>query len=146
MNDPTPFSSLTSFTIAIFSAIILQIRLEILHYKYGEGFLVQLKKWWTDSHQGEISENEEFGVNFHRIMNIGSILGFIIVIIGGMGIIHFESYPLFGYKGFVPARYLAHLSAVDVIWIIHIIQNPFYRKKLYLMLTFQTETIQIVPM
>ena len=47
--------------------MILWIRLEILNYKYGEGFVKVWKKWWKNKQQGETYENEEFGINFQRI-------------------------------------------------------------------------------
>ena len=59
-----------SFTLAIVAFCILQVRLEIQNYRFGEGFFIQLKRWWTDSHQDETHENEEYGVNFQRIMTL----------------------------------------------------------------------------
>ena len=38
----------------------LQVRLEIQNYKFGEGFFVVLKRWWTDSHQDETNERGTF--------------------------------------------------------------------------------------
>ena len=68
VEDFTPKSMKLAFILVVFAFGILQIRLERQNYRFGEGFFVILERWWTDTHQGETHENEEFGVNFQRIM------------------------------------------------------------------------------
>ena len=70
MTSPVPNSLLLAmiFGFIIFGAI--QCRLEVQNYKYGEGFLMKLKKWWNDSHQDEVNENEEYGINSMRLLTI----------------------------------------------------------------------------
>ena len=48
----------------------LWIRLEILNYKFGEGFVKLWKKWWQNKQQGETFKNEELGINFQRITTV----------------------------------------------------------------------------
>ena len=83
--------------LALISFLILWIRLEILNYKYGEGFVKVWKKWWKNKQQGETYENEEFGINFQRINMILACfmsLTFFFYVSG-----HFLNYPLFGIEG-----------------------------------------------
>ena len=45
-----------SFIFVFVAFSVLQVRLEIQNYKFGEGFLIQLKRWWTDSHQVKLTK------------------------------------------------------------------------------------------
>ena len=144
LKNPTynPASTQGVFSIAIIAFTILQIRLEILNYKYGEGFLIQLKKWWHNKHQDETSENEEYGINFQRIM---------IFMIAIMSIFFFagtnqysQDQKFFGYIGRVSTSLLIQIIVVDLLWTMVIIQNPMMRKRLFNLVTCKSETVQIV--
>ena len=133
-----------SFSLVIMAFGILQVRLEIQNYKFGEGFVSQVKRWWTDSHQDENHENEEFGVNFQRIMSL--MLLFCFIFFFSEGVIHFKEYRLFGYLGIVPPGSLIQVIIVDLLWIMIIIQHPIARKKLTHFLRGTHETVQIIRM
>ena len=92
-----------SFTLAIVAFCILQVRLEIQNYRFGEGFFIQLKRWWTDSHQDETHENEEYGVNFQRIMTLMLSICAIFFFTGG--VIYFKDYSFFWIRQCGPSRY-----------------------------------------
>ena len=131
MDDPMPFSTLISIILLIIAAIILQIRLEILKYNYNEGYVAEFKEWWNESNRNENNEsieNNEFGLNYHRLLFTASIVCICVALYRGF--IYFESYPIFGFRGFVPVVYLEHISAVNIFWIFSILQNPLARKKL----------------
>ena len=118
-----------SFVFVFVAFSTLQVRLEIQNYKFGEGFLIQLKRWWTDSHQGEVHENEEFGVNFQRIMTL--MLLICVVFFFTSGVIYFNDYPLFGYVSQVNPSELIQIFVIDLLWMMIIIQHPVARNKLF---------------
>ena len=115
-----------SFTLAIIAFCILQVRLEVQNYKFGEGFFMQLKRWWTDSHQDETDEYEEYGVNFQRIMTL--MLSICAIFFFTSGVVYFKDYPLFGYISVVPPSQLIQLIVIDFLWMMIMIQQPVYRK------------------
>ena len=115
-----------SFVFVFVAFSTLQVRLEIQNYKFGEGFLIQLKRWWTDSHQDETHENEEFGVNFQRIMTL--MLSICAIFFFTSGVVYFKDYPLFGYISVVPPSQLIQLIVIDFLWMMIMIQQPLYRK------------------
>ena len=111
-NTPATCTKL-SFILVILAFGVLQVRLEIQNYKFGEGFLVQLKRWWTDTHQGETHENEEFGVNFQRIMTV--MLMICVAFFFSGGVIFFKDYPIFGYISAVPPAQLIQIIVIDTL-------------------------------
>ena len=124
--------------------MILWIRLEILNYKYGEGFVKVWKKWWKNKQQGETYENEEFGINFQRINMILACfmsLTFFFYVSGP-----FLDYPLFGIEGKVFSVVLLQILYVDVAFTFYTIQNPAARKYLKNIITGSRETVQIIRM
>ena len=133
-----------SNTIAMLSYLILWIRLEILNYKFGEGFVVTLKKWWTDRQQGETFENEEFGINFQRITTVFACV---------MSLTFFYSvsepflnYPLFGIEGKVFSVALIQTLFIAITFTVITIQNLDARKLLKNLITGSNEKIQITRM
>ena len=131
-----------SFTLAIVAFCILQVRLEIQNYRFGEGFFIQLKRWWTDSHQDETHENEEYGVNFQRIMTLMLSICAIFFFTGG--VIYFKDYSFFGYVSVVPPGILIQLIVIDFLWMMIIIQAPIARKKLFHFIKGTNETVRII--
>ena len=137
-----PNSVQFAFSLAILAFTILQIRLEILNYKYGEGFVVQLKKWWKNTHQDEISENEEWGINFQRIMI--SMLAIMTIFFFAGTNEFLQTQTFFGLTGRVSTSVLIQIIVVDLLWTMVIIQHPLARKRLVHMITCTSETVQIV--
>ena len=131
-----------SFGFVIIAFSTLQVRLEIQNYKFGEGFFMVLKRWWTDSHQDETNENEEWGVNFQRIMTL--MLSICTVLFFTSGVIYFKDYPLFGYVSVVPPSQLIQLIVIDLLWLMIIIQHPIARKKFFHLVKGTNETVQII--
>ena len=131
-----------SFVFVFVAFSTLQVRLEIQNYKFGEGFLIQLKRWWTDSHQDETHENEEFGVNFQRIMTL--MLSICAIFFFTSGVIYFKDYSLFGYVSVVPPSQIIQLIVIDLLWMMIIIQHPIARKKLVHLFKGANETVQII--
>ena len=121
---------------------ILQVRLEIFNYKYGEGFVTQLIKWWKNKHQDEISENEEFGVNFQRLMTVMIAVCFVFFFAGGNKVLGDQEF--FGYRGKVPMNQLIQIVVIDLLWAMIVIQHPEARRKLIHLITCKSEPIQIV--
>ena len=131
-----------SFLLVIVAFSTLQVCLEVQNYKFGEGFIVQLKRWWTDSHQDENNENEEFGVNFQRIMTL--MLSICVIFFFTSGVIYFKDYPLFGYVSVVPPSQIIQLIVIDLLWMMIIIQHPIARKKLVHLVKGTNESVQII--
>ena len=102
------YSMKLSFIFVIVAFSTVQVCLEVQNYKFGEGFIIQLKRWWTDSHQDENNENEEFGVNFQRIMTLMLSICAISFFTGG--VICFKDYSLFGYVSVVPPSQIIQLN------------------------------------
>ena len=131
-----------SFVLVIVAFSSLQVCLEVQNYKFGEGFIVQLKRWWTDSHQDENNENEEFGVNFQRIMTL--MLSICVIFFFTSGVIYFKDCPLFGYVSVVPPSQIIQLIVIDLLWMMIIIQHPIARKKLVHLVKGTNESVQII--
>ena len=142
VNSWTPNSMKVAFSLVIIAFSVLQVRLEIQNYKFGEGFLVHLKRWWTDTHQGETHENDEFGVNFQRIMTL--MLSLCVIFFFSGGVIFFKDYPLFGIISVVPPAQLIQIIVIDILWMMIIIQHEVARKKLVAFLKGTNETVQII--
>ena len=123
---------------------ILQVKLEIYNYKFGEGFVTQLRKWWKNTHQGEISENEEFGVNFQRLMTIMISICFVFFFAEVNKV--FGDQEFLGYKGKVPMNQLIQIFIIDILWAMIVIQHPDARRKFIQLITRKRETIQIIRM
>ena len=124
------------------SFLILWIRLEILNYKFGEGFVKLWKKWWQNKQQGETFENEEFGINFQRITTVFACITSLTFFYSVSE--PFLNYPLFGIEGKVFSVVLIHILFVDVAFTVFIIQNPDARKQLKNTITGSTQTVQII--
>ena len=129
------------------SYTILHVRLEIQNHKYGEGIAVHIKKWWNGSHQNEIQENEEHGINFMRIIYTSTFLGFLLIVflvdwVDLIDLVDFE-HDLGGFKAYVPTSQLVLIIIIDLDWLVYIIWHPVARKKLVGFLKCQRETIQI---
>ena len=133
-----------SFVLATIAFTILQVRLEIFNYKFGEGFVTQLMKWWKNTHQDEISENEEFGVNFQRLMTVMIAVCFVFFFASGNIILGDQEF--LGYRGKVPMNQLIQIVVIDLLWAMIVIQNPDSRRKFIHLITCKSETIQIVRM
>ena len=136
------YSMKLSFIFVIVAFSTVQVCLEVQNYKFGEGFIVQLKRWWTDSHQDENNENEEFGVNFQRIMTL--MLLICVIFFFTSGVIYFNDYPLFGYVSQVNPSQLIQLIVIDLLWMMIIIQHPIARKKLVQLIKGTNETVKII--
>ena len=127
------------------SFLILWIRLEILNYKYGEGFVKVWKKWWQNKQQGETFENEEFGINFQRIFSVLACFMSLVTFFYSV----YEpilNYPLFGIEGKVFSNVLIQILLIDVALTIITIQNIDSRKQLKKIITCSTDTVQIIQM
>ena len=120
---------------------ILQVRLEMMNHKYGEGIVAQIKKWWNGSHQNEIDENVEHGINFMRIIYFFTFLSFLLIMFL-TGLIDLES-GFSGFKAYVPTSQLILVLIIDLDWLVYIVWHPIARKKLVAILKCQRETIQV---
>ena len=136
------YSMKLSFIFVIVAFSTVQVCLEVQNYKFGEGFIIQLKRWWTDSHQDENNENEEFGVNFQRIMTL--MLLICVIFFFTSGVIYFNDYPLFGYVSQVNPSQLIQLIVIDLLWMMIIIQHPIARKKLVQLIKGTNDTVKII--
>ena len=141
-NSEISYSMKLSFIFVIIAFSTVQGCLEVQNYKFGEGFIIQLKRWWTDSHQDETNENEEFGVNFQRIMTL--MLLICVVFFFTSGVIYFNDYPLFGYVSQVNPSELIQIFVIDLLWMMIIIQHPIARKKLAHLVKGTNETVKII--
>ena len=142
--DPpeNPKSVQFAFTMAALAFLTLLVRLEILNYKYGEGFVQQWNRWWNDSHQDETNENDEFGINFTRIMTIMITLCFIFFFTGS--VIYLDTQPFFGFPNATPPSEVIQIYVIDLLWAAIVIQNPLFRKRFLSLITGHDETVQII--
>ena len=131
-----------AFTMAALAFLILLVRLEILNYKYGEGFVQQWQRWWNDTHQDETNENEEFGINFIRIMTIMITLCFVFFFSGS--VIYFNKQPFFGFPNVAQPSQVIQVFIIDMLWAAIVIQNPLFRKRFISLITGRDETVQII--
>ena len=124
------------------SFLKLWIRLEILNYKFGEGFVKLWKKWWQNKQQGETFKNEELGINFQRITTVFACITSLTFFYSVSEPV--LNYPLFGIEGKVFSVVLIHILFVEVAFTVLIIQNPDARKQLKNTITGSTQTVQII--
>ena len=131
-----------AFSVAALAFLILLVCLEILNYKYGEGFVQQWKRWWNDSHQDETNENEEFGINFIRIVTIMITLCFVFFF--SSSVIYFGKQPFFGFPNVAQPSQVIQVFIIDMLWAAIVIQNPLFRKRFISLITGRDETVQII--
>ena len=94
------------------SFLKLWIRLEILNYKFGEGFVKLWKKWWQNKQQGETFKNEELGINFQRITTVFACITSLTFFYSVSEPV--LNYPLFVIEGKVFSVVLIHILFVEV--------------------------------
>ena len=98
-------------------------------------------KWWKNKHQDELNENEEFGINFQRIMIVMLSIMFIFFFAGTNVVLQNQCF--FGFIGIVDTGNLIQIIVVDILWAIIVIQHPIARKKFFHLITCTSETVQI---
>ena len=87
-------------------------------------------------------ENEEFGINFQRILIVMVILLYVFSYWSISEAL--KKVSIFGYEGKVSSVVLIEGSIINIIVLSAIIQNPVCRKHFIRTFTCQNETIQIV--